>query len=72
MKQTHLMLRGLMAAHGMNIEELAYQLGKSRPHINQCLLGKAQWRLDEMYGILDYFDIPHDQMHIYFPRGGKA
>ena len=72
MKQKHLKIRGLLAEHGMTIAELAYQLGKSKPHINHCLVGKSQWRLDEMYGILDYFEIPYDQMHIYFPKGGKA
>ena len=72
MKQKHLKIRGLLAEHGMTIAELAYQLGKSKPHINQCLVGKSQWRLDEMYGILDYFERPYDQMHIYFPKGGKA
>ncbi len=71
-KQTYLKLRGLLAENDMTIAELAYQLGKSKPHINQCLVGKSQWRLDEMYGILDYFEIPYDQMHIYFPKGGQS
>ena len=71
-KQTYLKLRGLLAENDMTIAELAYQIGKSKPHVSQCLVGKVSWRMDEVYGILDYFEIPHDQMHIYFPKGGKA
>ena len=71
-KQTYLKLRGLLAENDMTIAELAYQTGKSTPHISQCLLGKAQWRLDVVYRILDYFGIPYDQMHIYFPKRGAA
>lgn len=71
-KKTFKKLRLKCEEHDMTIEELGEQIGRSRSYMNQCFCVHSDWRLSDMYRILDLFDIPHDQLHEYFPKGGKA
>jgi len=66
-------LRGLLAERDINTEHLAKLIGlRTAASISQRMSGKTPWRMDEMYTILDLCGIPHDQLHIYFPKDGKS
>ena len=62
-----------MAERSMDITYLAKKLGLSSPaSISQRMSGQTPWRVNEMYAVLDLCKIPHDQLHIYFPKDGKS
>ena len=65
-------LRSLLRRNDYTTEELSRYLGKSRPYVSQRLNGKHPWDLDDVYKILDWLYIPYKDLHIYFPKGGRA
>lgn len=75
------LLRRALAWHGITQTELAEAWNAAHPDwtafkyqawFSDLLNCKREWRLDEMYFVMDYVGIPHDQMHIYFPLNGVA
>lgn len=65
-------LRKALRENDYTTQELADHLKKSRPYISQRLNGKHPWDLDDVYKILDWLYIPYTDLHIYFPKGGRA
>lgn len=66
-------LRGLLHERDITTEHLAKKLGlRNAASISHRMSGRTPWRMDEMYTILDLCGIPHDQLHIYFPKDGKS
>lgn len=76
-KQKYAKLRSLMAFMGVSQADLAYAYNDSHPGvvkypnwISRLLCGREDWKLDVMYWVLDYFDVPHNQLAEYFPKNG--
>lgn len=66
----HTEIRAQMVRHGMTGEDLGQKLGISGPTVSTKLCGKSPWNIDEMYYIMDLFNIPYDELHKYFPKNG--
>ena len=64
-------LRGLMREFGDTQDDLARALLLSRISVSNRLRGTAEWRLDEMYALMDRYHVPHDRLHEVFPKGGS-
>ena len=65
-------LRGLMREFGDTQDDLARVLLLSRISVSNRLRGTAEWRLDEMYALMDRYHVPHDRLHEVFPKGGRT
>ena len=64
-------LRGLMREFGDTQDDVARALLLSRISVSNRLRGAADWRLDEMYALMDRYHVPHDRLHEVFPKGGS-
>ncbi len=64
-------LRAALTEHGIEQLYLAKLMHRSVRYVNERLTGKAAWRQDEMYFLMDTLHISHDQMHLYFPPNGR-
>lgn len=47
-------------------------LGLSQTAISQRFNGRTSWSSDEMYKILDLCRARPEELHLYFPRDGRA
>ena len=65
-------LRGLMTAHDCTQEQLARAADIPFGTLKVRFSGRSPFRLDEAYRLLDFFRVPHNQLHLIFPPGGKA
>lgn len=63
-------LRGKMAEMDINSRALANYLGKSSGYISAHLNNKYSWEIDVAYKILDYLQVPVEQIVEYFPPNG--
>ena len=63
-------LRGLMREFGDTQDDIARALLLSRASVTNKMRGAAEWRLDEMYALMDRYHVPHDRLHEVFPKGG--
>ena len=73
MSRPHAMLRGLMAQNDVDLTDLGKVIGlNEKSAVSHRMTGKTDWKLSEVYKILDFFKIPHEQLSIYFPQGGQA
>lgn len=57
---------------GYGQEDMAKRLLLKPLSISQRFTCRVSWNLTEMYEVLDWLNLPHDQLHIYFPPGGIA
>ncbi len=64
-------LRGKLVEAGITQQELGYHIGRNYQSVNARMNDRLSWSLAEMYQTLDLLHIPHDQLHIYFPKDGK-
>jgi len=65
-------LRIALMDQDKTMADLAVALDIKNPsNVSDRFVGRTDWKLDEMYTVLDFLDIPAEDMHIYFPRGGK-
>ena len=64
-------LRGLMREFGDTQDDVARALLLSRISVSNRLRGTAEWRLDEMYVLMDRYHVQHDQLHMVFPKDGR-
>ena len=72
MPKPYAMLRGLMAQHDADLDTLAKVIGlQEKSAVSHRMMNHTPWKADEMYKILDFFKVPHDSIHIYFPKDGK-
>ena len=65
-------LRGLLKANDYTQGQFARASGIPIGTLRDRLCGKYPWTLDEAYKVLDFFRVPHNQLHLIFPPGGKA
>lgn len=64
-------LRAEMVRADLGQEDVANALNVSRSHISLLMIGRAQWRADQMYKVLDLLDLPDEDLGRLFPRDGK-
>lgn len=51
----------------IQIQELAEMIEMSPDNLSKRMNGKAPWRIDECYSVLDALCIPHEKFYKYFP-----
>lgn len=71
MARPYAKLRGAMREHDDTQETLARALLLSTVSISKRFNNQADWRLSEMYAILDRYHVPHNRIHLYFPANGR-
>lgn len=52
--------------------DVAKKLGVGQPAISSRFNGRVPWTSDEMYKILDLCRARPEELHLYFPRDGRA
>lgn len=62
-------LRGRMAEQGYSISTLARAIDMCYEGLSMRLNGTREWRLYEIYIVVDELDIPEAEIAQYFPRG---
>jgi hypothetical protein len=65
-------LRGAITERGVHIYDLAGHLGVEPMTVSQRMVGRTPWKLDEVYKVMDYLEIPKDQIYDYFPPEGRV
>ena len=65
-------LRGLMREFGDTQDDVARALLLSRISVSNRFRGTAEWKLGEMYALMDRYNVQHDQLHMVFPKGGRS
>lgn len=63
-------LRGKMAEMDINGTALAKYLGRSANYISGRFNIKASWDIEEVYKIMDFLRILHEEIFTYFPPNG--
>lgn len=63
-------LRGQIERYGYDQEHLGKKIGRCEAYVNLRLCGRMPWTEDDMYRLMAVLQIPHDQMHTYFPPRG--
>lgn len=66
----HTEIRAEMVRHGMSGAEFGEKLGVSGATVSAKLCGKTPWTVDEMYYIMDLFNLPYNKLHVFFPKNG--
>ena len=61
-------LRGRLVEYGLSQADLSNLLGLCPMSISRRFTGKMQWRLGEIYMIMDLLDISINELELYFPR----
>ena len=67
-RRAHAVLRELMAEVGYTREDLARDLKLGLTALSFRLNGRTPWQADEMYKVLEVFEVPDEKMHIVFPK----
>ena len=65
-------LSGRLRQLGIEHRDLAYALGLSPQAVSHRFTGKTDWSLNEMYRTLDVCRAQPEDLHLYFPRDGRA
>jgi len=65
------LLRGKFYQCGVDTYALMEFLDRSRDYVIDRTTGKRPWNMDEVYALCEWLDIPVEQIHLYFPKGGK-
>lgn len=71
MTRTYAKLRGAMKENDDTMEDLARLLLMTRAAVSQRFRNHTQWKLEEMYMLMDRYHLPYDRLHEYFPRYGR-
>ena len=58
----------LMYAEGIDQRCLAKQLGKGTTYVSYRIRGLAPWDMSDVYALCDLFEIPTNEIPVYFPR----
>lgn len=64
-------LRKKMREEGFTGNDLARWMGMNPNSISARMTGRVSWSLSEAYQILDYLNVPCEELYDYFPPGGK-
>lgn len=65
-------LRGKIVAVGIDQIYLGEKLGLCESSVSARMTGKIDWRLNEMYAVLDLIHEPPETLNVYFPRNGQV
>lgn len=71
------LLRLKMYDQDVTQEDIAQHIARvldntcSISHISDLFNGRSSWRMDEAYAVLDLFNVPHSELHKYFPKDGE-
>lgn len=65
-------LSGRLRQLELTQSDVAKKLGVSQPAISRRFNGGIPWTSDEMYQILDLCRARPEELHLYFPREGRA
>ena len=65
-------LRGLMREYGDTQDDLARVLLLGRASVSNRMRGAADWKLGEMYALMDRYHVQYDQLHMVFPKDGRT
>ena len=65
-------LSGRLRQLGIRQTDLARAMGLSEASISHRFRGRTPLSIDEMYQLLDICRAQPEELHIYFPRGGKS
>lgn len=64
-------LRRRMQDLGITHDDLAAELGLTRPAISARLCAKVDWELKQVYTVARLLDIPEEEIYLYFPADGR-
>lgn len=65
-------IRDLMRIYDLTNKSFAEELGISASTLSHKLNGHFPWSSDEMWQIMEMFNVPPNQFHEVFPRHGKG
>lgn len=65
-------LRGLMREFGDTQDDVARALLLSRISVSSKLRGATEWKLGEMYALMDRYHVPYSKLNEVFPNGGRS
>lgn len=68
MHKSFRLVKGAMMQQGIEQKYLCELMNRSQKYISERMTGRRGWSLWDMYFLMDLLNIPHDQMHIYFPK----
>lgn len=71
MARTYAKLRALMMQNDDTQNDLARLMLVSPQAISNRMNNRSDWKLSEMYAIMNRYHVPHEQLHEVFPEGGK-
>lgn len=63
-------LRGRMYENQVTQDELSAVIDKSYGYVSERMTGKKSFRMEDVYSICDYLEIPYSEIYIYFPPNG--
>lgn len=66
-KLLHCKLRARLMELGISQGDIAKLLGISPSHCSHMFTGVRPWDTRMMYQVMDYLDVPYDQLHAFFP-----
>ena len=72
MSRLYAYLAGRLRQLGIARRDFAYAMGLSEQAISHRFTGRTPWHLDEMYRALDICRAQPEELHLYFPRDGRA
>lgn len=72
MPRPYAALRAKMVERGIDQIYLAKITGLSQCRMSQRFTAKSPWKLDEMYKVMDFLNLPYEDMSFYFPKDGKS
>ena len=67
-----LKLRAALYGCGFNFADVGAKLLLSEQAISDRMRGHCEWRLSEIYRVMEMIDEPIEHMGMYFPRDGEA
>lgn len=69
-RSTYRALRDQMAKYHYTFDDMARELLVGHRTIQYRFSGIQPWTLPEMYRVMSWLGLPHDQLHVYFPPDG--
>ena len=63
-------LRGRMAELEATNEDLANHIGRSKTYVSNRMTRNSSWTIDEVYKILNFLELPQNEIFTYFPPNG--
>jgi hypothetical protein len=64
-------LKTEMFANDIDQQYICKKLKRSQTYITQRMMGRKSWSMDDVYALIEILRIPFEQIHLYFPKGGK-